>query len=127
MRGNTYDAKHLDNFLMSPFGEQSVNIDKIERSKSTLEPPPHLRHRSLYKNVPQFSVDHKSIKPSVSFINLDREQTKFTDFIDLKEGPSSLQKRPSIPTTNELNPDSYLFERERVTHQHSLGNKLGQL
>ena len=32
LRGNTYDAKHLDQFLTSAYGEKSLNQDRQNRS-----------------------------------------------------------------------------------------------
>ena len=49
-------------------------------------------------------------------MNLPREKMKFDAYVDLKDGPSTLQKRPHIPTDFEKNPSSFLFELERNDH-----------
>ena len=56
------------------------------------------QHRAAHKNVPSYVTNSQSIKPSVSFMNLKREEQVFNHYVDLKDDPSTLQKRPSVAT-----------------------------
>ena len=58
-----------------------------------------------HSGAPTFAKNSQAIKPSVSFMNLSREQAKIKHFVDLQDGPSSLQKREGVRTL-----------KERVTH-----------
>jgi hypothetical protein len=99
LRGSTFDAKHLDKFLNSAYGEQSFNPDRVEQAHfnqmtvseqtKTLEASVQ-RHRSVHSNLPSYLVNSSAIKPSTIFLSPDRENVKFTAFIDLMDGPSGL-------------------------------------
>lgn len=49
-----------------------------------------MQHRTAHSRLPNYLVSSQSIKPSVSFMNLSRDQTKINHFVDLHDGPSSL-------------------------------------
>ena len=49
-----------------------------------------MQHRTAHSQAPDFAKNSQAIKPSVSFMNLSREQTKLKHFVDLQDGPSSL-------------------------------------
>ena len=86
-----------------------------------------MQHRTAHSRLPNYLVNSQSIKPSVSFMNLGREQQKINHFVDLQDGPSSLQKRPGIPTVKEQGGASLPYERERSEHLSTMTDKLSQL
>lgn len=49
-------------------------------------------------------------------MNLSREQSKLKYFVDLQDGPSSLQKRDGIATLKERSRSPLPFEQEREAH-----------
>ena len=95
LRGGTYDAKHLDKFLNSGFGERSITLrDSV---------PSHM-HNTLNgsragpgggggSNMMSYlmSGTTNSIKPSVSFISMSRDEYKQIKYYDENDGPSPLQ------------------------------------
>jgi hypothetical protein len=96
LRGNTYDAKHLDSFLNSTYGLKSFNANRVDiarrKNGSPLEQIEEKvkRHHSVLSKLPNYLVDTQSIKPSVNFLSPGRDSIKFTQFVDLYDGPSSL-------------------------------------
>ena len=42
-----------------------------------------MQHRTAHSQAPDFAKNSQAIKPSVSFMNLSREQTKLKHFVDL--------------------------------------------
>ena len=84
LRGATYDAKHLDNFLSSDYGDKSFNPERLDRIKaSTINASDDhqisdleasvARNRSIHAHLPGYLVNSQAIKPSTSFLNIDRE------------------------------------------------------
>jgi hypothetical protein len=49
-----------------------------------------IRNRSLHAHLPSYLVNSQAIKPSVSFLNLNRQKQVFNHYVDLKAGPSAL-------------------------------------
>ena len=94
LRGNTYDATHMDKFLGSGFGERSIQIGDPNSQMSPLgtvsaRAGPGGGGGSSMMNY-LMSGTTNSIKPSVSFISMGRKdykQIKYTDEID---GPSPM-------------------------------------
>jgi hypothetical protein len=76
-----------------------------------------LKNKSAHSHMPQFLVNSQSIKPSSTFMNLERSQMKFNSYVDMKNGPSTLQKRADQPTLCERN--LFSFEHERLQHAKS--------
>lgn len=74
LRGATYDAKHLDNFLGSGFGEKSVQVTS-GNAQSSARPGPGGGGGSNLINY-LVSGSSNQIKPSVSFLGLGREDYK---------------------------------------------------
>ena len=73
-----------------------------------------MQHRTAHSQVPSYVKNSQAIKPSVSFMNLSRDQTKVKHFVDLQDGPSSLQKRDGVPTMKERASGApSLYENER--------------
>ena len=72
--------------------------------------------KTAASNAPNFAKNSSAIKPSVSFMNLSREQMKIKHYVDLQDGPSSLQKRDGIPTIQEKSKTPLLYESERKDH-----------
>lgn len=84
LRGATYDAKHLDKFLGSEYGDRSFNLDRSKglHNENDLDASV-ARNRSYIAHLPDYLVNSQSIKPSVSFLNLNREKMVFNHYIDL--------------------------------------------
>ena len=78
LRGSSFDAHHLDRFLNSPFGERSFSIECAAKADVTKK------------------REKDEIVPSFIFRNLPRDKMVFDKYVDLKDGPSSLQKRENI-------------------------------
>ncbi len=55
-------------------------------------------------------------------MNLSREQSKLKHFVDLQDGPSSLQKRDGVPTMQERAKEPIIFEKERSIHLDRIKN-----
>jgi hypothetical protein len=118
LRGNTYDANHLDKFLDSGYGEKSLSSNATamfrqqlyQTNKSTIgangEPSVHstglatfqpkqmddndinmetsmMQHRTAHQSLPNYVTNSQAIKPSVSFMNLSRDQQKLNHYVDL--------------------------------------------
>jgi len=60
-------------------------------------------------------------------MNLSREQSKLKHFVDLKDGPSTLQKRPDQPTMKEKNKTPTVYESERSNHIKSTNQNMETL
>jgi len=137
----------MDKFLQSGYGERALQTNPTPKemaslnsaakegmrqaSDSLFEPnsvdsgnATQMKHLTVHSGAPSFAKNSASIKPSVSFMNLSREQTKINHFVDLQDGPSSLQKREGIATLREKSTTPLLYESERQKHlgmqnQHS--------
>ena len=72
-----------------------------------------MQHRTAHSGVASYVKNSQAIKPSVSFMNLSREQSKLQHFVDLQDGPSSLQKT-NVPTLREKMNAPLVFETERA-------------
>ena len=72
-----------------------------------------MQYRTAHSGAPSYAKNSQAIKPSVSFMNLSREQSKLRHFIDLQDGPSSLQKRDGVPTMKEKSVTPLIYEKER--------------
>jgi hypothetical protein len=60
-------------------------------------------------------------------MNLKREEHVFDHYIDLKDGPSTLQKRLDVPTQHELRTEPSIFEKEREVHTNTLKQQTDKL
>ena len=81
LRGSTYDANHLDKFLVSGFGEKSIQIGSD--INSAISPLNTVSARAGPgggggSNMMNYllSGTTNSIKPSVSFISMSRKEYK---------------------------------------------------
>ena len=52
---------------------------------------------------------------------------KLTHYVDLQDGPSSLQKRDGIPTIQEKSASPLFYESERKNHMQNTATKLQAL
>ena len=132
MSGNTYDAKHLDQFLNSSFGDNSPKRTKrspedLSNSNSKLVLETVNRHKSVMSKLPVYLTDPSTIKPSISFRSIERNQVKFTQFVDLQDGPSSLLKRDKIPTLYGRHSQNSHYEDERKKHLSSVEQSIDAL
>ncbi len=74
------------------------------------------RHKSVMARLPSYLTDPTAIKPSICFRSIERNQVKFTHFVDLQDGPSSLVKRDNIPILYGRHSQNSHYEDERKTH-----------
>ena len=86
-----------------------------------------MQHRTAHSGAPSYAKNSQAIKPSVSFMNLSRENTKLKHFVDLQDGPSSLQKRDGVPTLKEKCVTPLIYENERSNHLKSTSSHMGTL
>ena len=87
LRGATYDAKHLDSFLGSGFGEKSLQVNSGNVSS---RPGPGGGGGSNMVNF-MMSGSSNQIKPSVSFLSMGRKDYKQIKYTDEYDGPSPMQ------------------------------------
>ena len=103
LRGQTYDARHMDKFLDSNFGERSIQLDAngvpMQNTMSNMSRiqqgySAYLTSMKTTSNQHALSSHMSSaIKPSVCFLNLPREASKIVGIPpDMIDGPSPLQK-----------------------------------
>lgn len=74
LRGATYDAKHLDSFLGSGFGEKSIQVNQANVSSSARPGPGGGGGSNLVNYL--ITGSSNQIKPSVSFLSLGRKDYK---------------------------------------------------
>lgn len=74
LRGATYDAKHLDSFLGSGFGEKSLQVNSGNAPSSSRPGPGGGGGSNLVNYL--MSGTSNQIKPSVSFLSLGRQDYK---------------------------------------------------
>jgi len=88
-----------------------------------------LRNRSLVQSQAAYNHNADQIKPSHSFRNLPRDKLVFDKYVDLYDGPSSLQKRDGVPTVKEQvkSSDQFIFELERINHLKEAPNQVKDL
>ena len=84
LRGHTYDAKHLDKFLGSNFGERSLQVNEsgapahggnsFKKTAASLsyQGRSNTAHRAAISNV----MNSANIKPSVAFLSMGRNDYK---------------------------------------------------
>ena len=103
----------MDKFLSSKFAQKSPNVVELGKDgKRSTVGGTHLG------STMAVSIAHNgSIKPSISFMNLSREETKFTDFVDLESGPNPLQKRDGVKNLKDIQMGSQtIYDIERKEH-----------
>jgi hypothetical protein len=105
LKGTTFDATHLDNFLNSKYGQ----------ARSGYKTSTHggLSRTYAKKASASFVVASSQIRPSVAFVSMDREHPTVQTYVDVYDGPSSLQKRDQIATLKEKERGPLLFEIEQ--------------
>ena len=103
LRGHTYDATHMDKFLGSGYGDKSV---QHAGGNSHFESKGFPTHRTAgvgntsrvgpgggggsQKNS-FLSSNANEIRPSVSFVSMNRDEYKQTKYTDEQDGPSPMQ------------------------------------
>lgn len=94
LRGNTYDAKHMDKFINSSFGEKSIQMGASAHHhlNSTIQAGKAGPGGGGGSNMLSYllSGTTNSIKPSVSFISMSRDEYKQIKYYDENDGPSPL-------------------------------------
>ena len=117
LRGSTYDAKHMDKFLSSGFGERSIQIGDNGQMGNTLGSragPGGGGGSNMLSYL--MSGTTNSIKPSVSFISMSRDEYKQIKYYDENDGPSPLQILGNEKTIKDKTLQPTLFENERNNH-----------
>lgn len=94
LRGTTYDAKHMDRFLGTTFclthapNTNSHNLGSVTTKRS---------HPSS-----QQQTNQQTVRPSVAFASSPRDKVPLQlTYVDLQDGPSSLQVREGEATLLE--------------------------
>lgn len=72
LRGSTFDAKHLDRFLTSSFGEKSLNQPNSSMGWSSLDKSLAI-NRTVHSQLPPYMINTSEIKPHTAFLNLGRD------------------------------------------------------
>lgn len=66
-------------------------------------------------------MSSSAVRPSIAFVSMDRAHPTQHTYVDVYDGPSSLQKRDSIPTLKEqVEARPLHFETERENHIHEM-------
>ena len=102
--------------------DQSVTLNESVAMETSM-----MQHRTAHSNLPPYLVNSQTIKPSVSFIGLARNDVKLKHYVDLQDGPSSLQHRPGIPTFKEKFDQPTVFETERKQFDETKTNNIQML
>ena len=137
LRGTTYDARHMDKFIDSSFGEKSVQLDAsgipVQQTLSSMSRiqqgySAYLTSMKTTSNPHALSSHVSSaIKPSVCFLNLPREAAKIHGTPpDMIDGPSPLQKLGNEITLKDRFTKT-VFEVEREEHEGVKPEKIGSL
>ena len=96
LKGNTFDANHLDSFLSSQYCSKPESTT-FKRSLMHINDS---RGTSQKKGI-SYTLSSSMVRPSVAFISLNREAQTQPIYIDQYDGPSSLQKSDSVPTMKD--------------------------
>ena len=120
LRGSTYDAKHLDRFLGSNFGEKSIQLGEggSQHHQSTVSArtgPGGGGGTNMMSYL--LNGAGSAIKPSVSFVSMGRADYKQHIYTDIQDGPSPLQLLGNEPSAKDKagGADNH-FEVERKAH-----------
>lgn len=132
LRGSTYDATHLDKFLSSNFGEKSLQINEGGHYTDNL-----IAHSTVSahagpgggggSNMISYLLNGttNSIKPSVSFISMGRQDYKQIKYTDENNGPSPLQILGNEKAFKDKHPQAKtVFEKEREDHLAESSKKM---
>lgn len=114
LRGHTYDAKHLDKFLGSNFGERSMQVNEsgAPTSNKHFKKTPglgsyqHGRAATAERQALAQVMNSANIKPSVAFMSMGRADYKQIKYTDEQDGPSSLQIIACDKTRKDKDPSS---------------------
>ena len=124
LHGSTYDAKHLDSFLGSGYGEKSIQVAN-DGGPGSARVAPGGGGGSYMMNY-LFSGTSSTIKPSVSFMSMGRNDYKEIKYTDEQDGPSPMQilGNEKIYTIQQDDKEHrILFEKERDKHLHQIPGK----
>lgn len=131
LRGTTYDAKHLDRFLGSNFGEKQIQVGEgsqmMHQSTVSARTGPGGGGGS---NMMSYLMNgtSNSIKPSVAFVSMSRKEYKQNHYTDEQDGPSALQMLGNEKAQKDIHPgNDNLFECERKDHIDTLSEKTAVL
>lgn len=130
LRGSTFDATHLDKFLDSDFGEKSMIGNIVDQSKRN-----EVTNRTGGPGggggsnlMSYLSNNTNSIRPSISFISMNRDEYKMTEYPDLMDGPSPMQilgNEKALKDKFKENPT--MFEKERDDHNSVQSRNISKL
>lgn len=87
LHGTTYDARHLDSFLGSNFGDKSIQVGHDGSASARVTPG---GGGGSYMMNYLFSGTSSTIKPSVSFMSMGRKDYKQIKYTDEQDGPSPM-------------------------------------
>jgi hypothetical protein len=121
LRGNTFDATHMDKFLGSNFGDRSF----MQESS-----PGRMSNRTIGPGggggsnlLSYLASNSNTIRPSVSFMGMNRSEYKQTKYTDEQDGPSPMQILGHEKAFKDLSIGSpTYYEKDRETHLDSVSN-----
>lgn len=92
LRGSTYDAKHLDKFLGSGFGDKSLQLNEHTMGGRNAQSARASPGGGGGSNMVNFLMSGSSsqIRPSVSFLSMSRKDYKQIKYTDEMDGPSPM-------------------------------------
>ncbi len=104
LKGNTFDAIHLESFLSSQYCSKPQTT-VYGASVSTYGGAPNDSKHSQSLKRGSYTMNSSVVRPSVSFVSMNREHPTQKIYVDQYDGPSSLQQRDGIPTLREAKPE----------------------
>ena len=127
LTGTTFDARHLDKFLVSEFGEYpQVGLAQLMTPERTQEINPN-RQQVLTSSKPDMQATVQSnVRPLSSFISIGREYRKDVNYNTSDKPSSFLDKkytRGSSTANSRRSKDSYICH-QRLTKKEYNADKL---
>jgi len=117
LKGSTFDAFHLDSFLHSQYGAKNSGQGTKTTTNASLYGG--ISRTQAKKASASYIMGASSIRPSVAFVSMDRSHPTQSTYVDVYDGPSSLQKRDNLPTLKEKQ-GVLPYESEREKHLANL-------
>lgn len=74
-----------------------------------------------------YTLSSSVVRPSIAFVSMDRDHQTQSTYVDIYDGPMSLQKRDDYPTLKERSVQPLYFETERERHVQDLKEKIPEL
>ena len=116
LSGHTFDAKHMDKFIGSQYGEKQFQpgAELNKRSVGMKSVLPHSGGGASFISSLTQNMNSR-IRPSFSFVSMPRSEYKQHIYVDENSGPSPLQLQ-SNPLKDKNNKSKIYYEQERENH-----------